>query len=139
MISSRFAKTAATSSPSPEIASRTPGTAFARLNTSIGRSSVLLRVAAPVVALSTDQTILNERYGKAYGRKLPHGGHTAHPAAHDDHVEVFANFHLPSLPMIGNVGLEHHQSACLECADSIRGPGGVVSVVCGRDVVPSIA
>ena len=42
MIASRFAKTAGTSSPLPEIASRTPGTAFARLNTSIGRSSVLL-------------------------------------------------------------------------------------------------
>jgi hypothetical protein len=52
-------------------------------------------VAAPVMALSTDQTILNERYGKAYGRKLPHGGHTADPAAHDNHVEVSASFHLP--------------------------------------------
>src|SRR5687768_4928731 len=51
----------------------------------------LARVAAPVVTLPTDQTILDERYRKACRCKLPHGGHTAHPAAYDDRVEVFAS------------------------------------------------
>jgi len=40
------------------------------------------------MTLSADQTILNKRYRKPYRRKLPHRGHTAHPAAHDDHVEL---------------------------------------------------
>jgi hypothetical protein len=78
MIASRFAKTAATSSLEPETASRTPGTAFARLNTSCGRSNVLLGQQA-TVALATDQKILDERYSKACRCKIPHGGHTAHP------------------------------------------------------------
>jgi hypothetical protein len=53
------------------------------------------------MTLSTDQTIRNERYRKACRRKLSHGGHTAHPAADDDDVEVFAALHQSSLSMIG--------------------------------------
>ena len=45
--------------------------------------------------LACDQTILNERYRKACRRKFPHGGHTAHPAAHDDHVELFTSHIYP--------------------------------------------
>ena len=101
MIASRFAKTAATSNP------------FARNSFSHTRNRLreiehldrakqcFARVAAPVMTLPSDQTILNERYRKACRRKLPHSGHTAHPAAYDDHVEFFTSFHLPSLPMIG--------------------------------------
>jgi hypothetical protein len=59
------------------------------------------RVAAPVMTLSTDQTILNQRYREADGRKPAHRGHTAHPATYDDHVEVFTSLHLPLFPMIG--------------------------------------
>ncbi|OBF38074.1 hypothetical protein A5724_10055 [Mycobacterium sp. ACS1612] len=33
--------------------------------------------------------ILDERDREACRCKLAHGGHTAHPAAYDDHVEVF--------------------------------------------------
>jgi hypothetical protein len=46
------------------------------------------------MTLSTDQTILNERYRKAHRRKLSHGGHTANPTPYDDHVELFTSFHL---------------------------------------------
>jgi hypothetical protein len=53
------------------------------------------RVAAPVMTLPTDQTVLNERYRKADGRKLPHGGHTAHAATYDDHVELFTSHIYP--------------------------------------------
>ena len=38
-----------------------------------------------------DETILNKRYRKAGRRKIAHGGHTAHPAAHNDHVELLAS------------------------------------------------
>jgi hypothetical protein len=47
------------------------------------------------MTLPSDQTILNERYRKACRRKLPHGGHTAHPAAYDDHVELFSSHIYP--------------------------------------------
>jgi hypothetical protein len=56
------------------------------------------RVAAKIMTLSTDQTILNKRHRKACGRKLPHGRHTADPTAYDDDVEVITGLHLPSLP-----------------------------------------
>jgi hypothetical protein len=49
------------------------------------------RVAAPVMTFPTDQTILNERYRKARWREFPRGGHGAHPASHDNHVEVVAS------------------------------------------------
>lgn len=45
------------------------------------------------MALPADQTIVDERYRQAHGRELAHGGHTGHPAAYDDHVEVLARFH----------------------------------------------
>src|ERR1700760_342361 len=54
------------------------------------------RIAAPVMTLPTDQTILNERYRQACRRKLPDGGPTAHPAAQNEHVEVSTRFHLPN-------------------------------------------
>jgi hypothetical protein len=53
------------------------------------------RVAGPITTLPTDQTILNERYQKACRRKLPRGGQRAHPAAQNDHVEVFASHIYP--------------------------------------------
>jgi hypothetical protein len=62
-------------------------------------------VAAPVMTLSTDQTIFNERYREAGGRKPPDGGHTAHPATYDDHVEVFTSLHLPSFPCSARAAL----------------------------------
>src|ERR1700757_4819093 len=52
------------------------------------------RIAAPVMTLPTDQAILNERYRKACRRKLPHGGHPTHPAAYNNHVEVFTSLAL---------------------------------------------
>jgi hypothetical protein len=42
------------------------------------------------MTFAADQTILDERYLEAHRRKLPHGSHTADPAAYDDHVEVSA-------------------------------------------------
>ena len=100
MIASRFAKTAATSSPSSNSFSHTRNR-LRQIEHLDRAKQCFARVAAPVMTLPTDQTILNEGYREACRRKLPHGGHTAHPAADDDHVEVFASFHLPSLPMIG--------------------------------------
>ena len=49
------------------------------------------------MTLPTDQTIFNQHYRKARRRKLPHGDHTAHPAAHDDDVELFTNHIRPHL------------------------------------------
>ena len=40
----------------------------------------LARIAPEVMALSSDQTILDERYLEARRRKLPHGGYTADTA-----------------------------------------------------------
>ncbi len=47
------------------------------------------------MTLPSDQTILNERYRKTCRRKFPHGGHTAHPAAYDDHVELCVSHIYP--------------------------------------------
>src|SRR5689334_356760 len=44
----------------------------------------------------SNQTILNESYRKACRRKVPHRGHTAHPAAEDDHVELFTGHIYPT-------------------------------------------
>jgi hypothetical protein len=53
------------------------------------------RVAGKIMTLPSDQTILYERYRKACRREFPHGGHTAHPAAYDDHVELCASHIYP--------------------------------------------
>ena len=66
-----------------------------------GAKQCFARVASPVMALTTDQTILDESYRKAYRRKLSHRGDTAHPAAYDDDVELSTALHLPSPPTIG--------------------------------------
>jgi hypothetical protein len=47
------------------------------------------------MTLPTDQAILNERYRKACRREPPHGSDTAHPAAYDDHIELFTSHIYP--------------------------------------------
>jgi hypothetical protein len=109
------------------------GNCFRKIEHLDGAKQCLARVASPVVALTTDQTILDKSYRKAYRRKLSHRGDTAHPAAYDEDVELSTARHLPSPPTIGTdkcVWVRPGATPAPECRRFRR---------CGDDVVPRIA
>ena len=120
MIASRFAKTAATSSPFVRNSFSHARDRLREIEHLDRAKQCFARVAAPVMTLPSDQTILNERYRKACRRKLPDGGH----------------YRPPRRPRRPRRSL-YRLSSTLTCP--MIGTSGLVRVVCDGDVVPSIA